>query len=142
MPTTTLPTASRMINLAKAAHGLLVTSGLPEPVALGLDYYANCVKIQPRVTANGDPVAVLSALLLWSRLLHDITADWAHIPAGNLHITIHGRLLSGTRVCVYKSVPFDAVREWVLLEPGQRDTPSLDELADLIRNLHTTRPAV
>ncbi|HEX3646893.1 MAG TPA: hypothetical protein VHV49_00620 [Pseudonocardiaceae bacterium] len=130
-----------MTNLTKSLHGLLATSGLPEPVMISLDYHDARISIQPAVNAYTDPVAVLSALLLWSRLLHGITATWRHSPEGNLHITIDGRLQSGTRVRLYQGVPFDTVREWVLLAPGQRDSVSLDELAGLIRDLHTTRPA-
>jgi hypothetical protein len=141
MSTTALPTASVMINLAKSLHGLLATSDLPDPASVSLHYHDHSLSIQPRVTAEHDPVAVLSSLLLWSRLLHGITADWWHTNEGNLHIGINGRTASGTCVRLYQGVPYDTVREWVLLTPDQSDTVSLDELAGLVRDLHTTRPA-
>lgn len=141
MPSATCTTARTTAQLASALAGFLATNALPDPATVELAVYARRIEIQPAVTAYTDPVAVLGSLLLWTRTLAAVTAQWSRTRDNFLHISIRGRLACGIQIQVYKSVPYDTVREWVLLAPGEDDAVSLDELAWLLGELHTARPA-
>jgi hypothetical protein len=147
MSTPTRGTAPGITKLTAALQGFLTTYALPDPAMVTLDVPSAAVRIQPHVTAWTDPVAVLSTLLLWARALTGVTATWhRYTPSGDneerLYVSIHGRLSSGIEVNVYKSLPYLAVCEWVCLHPDHEESVSLDELAWLIGQLHTARPAV
>lgn len=131
MPTTVTMTA--------ALTGYLRAYTLPDPAAVTLYPATNEISLQPGVLAHNDPVAVLTVLLLWTRGLTTVTAHWARVREGDaeyVHVSISGRLASGVRMHVYKSFPYPPVREWVLLGSAG-ETVSLDELAWLVRELHT-----
>lgn len=132
---------SATTKLVEALRGFLDTNQLPDPASVNLCLPERMLRIQPHVATYHDPVAVIGALLLWTRGLSGMTATWWRTTDDSLHISITGRLLSGVRVCVYQGVPYDTVREWVLLERDEHDSVSLDELAWLIGELHTARPA-
>lgn len=145
MSTPVKSTAPVVSKLASALQGFLVMNSLPDPAVVSFTVVgAGRIDIQPSVIAYTDPVAVLSSLLLWARGLTAVTATWTHTADRDesyLHVQIDGRLLSGVRVHLYKSVPYDTVREWVLLDLDQKDSVSLDELAWLVGELHSARPA-
>jgi hypothetical protein len=144
MCNTTKTTAPTIAKLTSALHGFLTTNQLPDPAAVRLSTTTRCIDIQPAVAAFTDPVAVLSALLMWTRALSGITATWWRINDGHgdrVHINVAGRLLNGIAVHVYDGIPYQPICEWLLLEPGQHESVSLDELAWLIRELHCARPA-
>jgi hypothetical protein len=141
MSTSTNTTARATAQLVSALQGFLAINALPDPATATLDVKTATLAIQPDVAAHQDPVAVISTLLLWTRGLSAVTARWWRPSQNDLHITIAGRLSGGVQVRVYKGLPYDTVREWVLLDGDHAEGVSLDELAWLIGQLHTTRPA-
>jgi hypothetical protein len=142
MPDLMLISAPISTKLMSALRGYLAANQLPDPARISFGPDRNVIEIQPEVAAWESPVAVMTSLLMWARGLSGLTAEWWRVQgnADSLHINIHGRLLGGTRIHLYRGIRYASVSEWVNLEPGIREAAYLDELYWLIGELHS-RPS-
>lgn len=123
--------------LIGAYTGYVHRTGVGDPVMLHFEPDALRIAVQPKVAATSDPVAVLSALLLWCRGLDEVTATWWRTRDENLHISIDGRLGCGVRMHLYSGFAYRHAAELVYLEPNTEETATLDELCFLAAELHT-----
>lgn len=130
-------TESNTNKLLAAYTGYVAQHTMADPASLRFAPSELQIDVQPQVQAFTDPVAVLSALLLWSRGLTGVTAAWWRTETDHLHISIDGRLGCGVRMHLYSGFAYRHAAELVYLEPGQRETATLDELCFLAAELHT-----
>lgn len=132
----TLPT-SNLDKLINALRGYLAsTPVLLEPAFVDLDPRGMKIDVQPDVADFTDPVQLITSVLLWCRNLDMVSATWQRTAdAGSLHITVTGRLAGGTRMRIYKGVPYAACADLVRLDVGQSEGVSLDELHHLAGEL-------
>lgn len=138
MCTRTNTTTSKLLS---AYCGYVDQAGMGDPASVSFVPTQRQISIQPQVKAHDDPVAVLSALLLWSRNLTGVTADWVRTDTDSLHITISGRLASGIRLQIYSAFPYERATHLVYLEHELVESVSLDELGFLAAELHSGTPA-
>lgn len=130
----TIPT-SNLDKATAALWGYLANNPhLPVPCAVSIAPRALEVSVQPQVAEYGQPVPVLVALLAWTQNLDMVTAKW-WLDGDGVFIVITGRVPSGVRFEVYKRMPVDGCSELVSLQPGQRESVSLDELHQLLAQL-------
>lgn len=124
--TTALAPLEGVAKLAAVATRLVRETPAPEPFSVRLEPGTFSITIQPG--AMGDPVTEIGALLIWTHLLTGLKGNWWHTSVGRLHIELNGRGPSGTRVCVYGSVPYSVARRHVALRKGDHESVTPDEL--------------
>jgi hypothetical protein len=103
---------------------------LPAPVSLSFEASTREIWLQPEGGAN--LVQQLANVLLWAYTLSDVTATWQHTLEGRLHVSIHGRTASGTRMKVYGGGSFTDCLDLVPLSAGEAEGVSVDELFTLL----------
>lgn len=99
----------------------------------------NEIAVQPSVVDFRDPVEIVAALLLWTRNLDLVTAEWTRTDYNDVHVEISGRLPGGVRMKVYKGFRHDACPDLVALDMGESDSVSLDELHHIAGELRARR---
>lgn len=108
---------------------------LPEPISVQLHARYNCRDIDVHIGEYGDPTTETRHLLAWAQSLDAVDVEWWHTDGDDLHIAIHGLAGVDTRMLVYGAVPYDDCRDVVQLDPGQRDSVSVDALGALADHL-------
>lgn len=106
-----------------------------EPCYITLNPAGNEIDLQPDVPLGRDPVIVLGALLVWTHRLTGIAGTWTHGTDDALFISLTGRGPSGVRIRVYSSIPYQAARRHVVLNKGNRESVTPDELYRLALEL-------
>jgi FtsP/CotA-like multicopper oxidase with cupredoxin domain len=78
------------------------------------------------------PAAIAAGLLAWADTLTEITAQAWRVPRGDtVHLSVTGRLPSGTQVLVYGGLRVTDLRLGAGLEPGATTTVTLATLRHL-----------
>jgi hypothetical protein len=103
---------------------------LPAPVSLSFSALGREISVQPE--GGADLVQHLGNVLLWAYTLVDVTAQWWRTDEDRLHVSVHGRTASGTRMKVYGGGAFSDCRGLVALALDESEGVSLDELYTLI----------
>jgi hypothetical protein len=119
-----------LATLIKALRAHLQDCPLPEPTTVSLEL--TLARITIHAGGGVDAVTHLGELLVWAYTLDQVSADWWHTPAGDLHITIEGRSATGIRFKVYGGIPFAQCADLVRLAPNASEGVSLDELYTLL----------
>jgi hypothetical protein len=103
---------------------------LPAPVSLSFSANGREIAVQPE--GGADLVQHLGNVLVWAFTLADVTAEWWRTDEDRLHVSIHGRTASGTRMRVYGGGAFSDCRGLVALKRDESEGVSIDELYTLI----------
>lgn len=130
MTTNTTPVPSSLDLLFGGYRAHVHGRALPAPVHVTFDPTDAVIRVQP---AGGlDLARKLGNVLLWATTLDEVTAEWTHTPSGRLHVSVHGRGVSGIRFHVYGGGEFANCLGLVPLDAGQSEGVSLDELYALV----------
>ncbi len=102
------------------------------PALVSLNFSANGREIAVQPEGGADLVQHLGNVLVWAYTLVDVTAQWWRTPEDRLHVSIHGRTASGTRMKVYGGGSFSDCQGLVSLALDESEGVSIDELYTLI----------
>jgi hypothetical protein len=88
---------------------------------------------------HGQLPVIAAGLLAWADTLTEISAEAWRVPRGDsVHLSITGRLPSGTDVLIYDAIPVTHLRLGADLPPGTRSPLTLATLRHLATPGHTT----
>ena len=132
--------STRLVALTESWRAFLHDCPLPEPALVSLEPTVHRITIQ--AGSRQDPLDHLAEVLLWAYALEHVTAEWWHTFDGHLHLTIHGRTVTGVGLKVYGGIPFSYCAGLVLLAPDESEGVSLDEIYTLLGLLRAHHQAL
>jgi hypothetical protein len=138
-PSNILATASTVGSLLSAFRAHVRGRVLPAPISLTFDAKSREIAIQPEGVL--DLATQLGNVLLWAYTLSEVRAKWWRTDGDRLHISVHGRTVSGARVRVYGGGHFSECLGLVQLGPNETDGVSIDELYLFLSQLRENREA-
>lgn len=126
MPSNILATTSATGSLLSAFRAHVRGRVLPAPISLLFDAGGREIAVQPE--GSEDLATQLGNVLLWAYTLSEVTAKWWRTDGDRIHISVHGRTLSGAHIRVYGGGHFTECLGLVALAPNESDGVSIDEL--------------
>jgi hypothetical protein len=125
-----LATTSAVGSMLSAFRSHIRGRVLPAPVSLTFSANVREIGVQPE--GGADLVQHLGNVLIWAFTLADVTAQWWRTSEDRLHVSVHGRTASGTRMKVHGGGAFSDCRGLVPLALDQSEGVSIDELFTLL----------
>jgi hypothetical protein len=124
-----LATTSAVGSMLSAFRSHIRGRVLPAPVSLTFSADKREIGVQPE--GGADLVQHLGNVLMWAFTLSEVTAQWWRTGEDRLHVSVHGRTVSGARMKVYGGGAFSDCRGLVDLALDESEGVSIDELYTL-----------
>jgi FtsP/CotA-like multicopper oxidase with cupredoxin domain len=118
-------------DLLAAISAHLTEFELPSIASVHVGAYLPGPQVAVQLSCH-QPSAIAAGLLAWADTLTEITAETWRVPQGDsVHLSVTGRLPSGTQVQVYGALRVTDLSLGAGLEPGATITVSLATLRHL-----------